>query len=154
MAGINAGEIRQIAMVGHSHGGGSIYDLCKRLQDNPGGAIENPGQFAITMTAYVDAIRNDGSLETIAETRLPPLSQNNVNLYQGPDDLTWGASVPGSVPNWHVNIALECVNNQGHNDIDDCPVVHAILTDRLNHATFGACYTLNSNYCDDGLECQ
>lgn len=88
-----------------------------------------------------------------AETRYPPLSQNNVNLFQrnGPID---GWNVQGSVPDWNVNEDfLPCVTGQGHGDIDDCPVVHAILTDRLNFNTMGLCYSRDTNYCDDGLEC-
>lgn len=58
VAAINAGTARRIAIVGHSHGGGSTHDLCARLSEDPDDEIDDTVEFEIIMTGYVDAIQN------------------------------------------------------------------------------------------------
>ena len=77
--------VRDLAVFGYSHGGGSTYDLCKRLA---GTAPLN--RFSVSFTAYIDGIKNgrssvlDAILDsnTDPETRRPPGSSFHLNFYQ------------------------------------------------------------------------
>lgn len=77
-------SVRQLAVFGYSHGGGSTYDLCELLD------IRRPtiGTFSLNFTAYVDAIENDSTIDTDPEARRPPASDFHVNHYQhaSPED--------------------------------------------------------------------
>lgn len=87
--------VTEIAMYGFSHGGGSLYDLTERL-DNNSGSI---GPFAVPYTGYIDGIENDGTFDLDAEVRLPIGSAYHVNYYQNnifTIGLIWGDSVPGA----------------------------------------------------------
>ena len=70
-------------MIGHSRGGGAIYDLTWRLnQDILEGKITNP--FSIEFTAYIDAIEQEDTfvLGIDAEIRGPIGSVFHANYYQ------------------------------------------------------------------------
>ena len=85
--------ITTVALYGFSHGGGSIYDLCERLDDNAGSI----GPFDIPFTGYIDGIENDSDVDLDAETRLPIGSAYHVNYYQSHWSWwIWGDSVPGA----------------------------------------------------------
>jgi len=86
--------VTSVAIYGFSHGGGSTYDLSKRLDDNRASI----GVFAIVYTAYIDGIENDSSFDLDSETRLPPSSAYHVNYYQRNffSGLTMGNAVPGA----------------------------------------------------------
>ena len=66
------------AIFGYSHGGGSTYDLCNRLDANRA-AI---GTFSINFTSYVDGIENDSTIDTDMELRRPPTTNFHANHYQ------------------------------------------------------------------------
>ena len=67
--------VTEVGLIGHSHGGGSVYDLTWRL--NLWGYQYNP--FTISFTGYVDAIVQRG---INAETRLPVGTAFHANYYQ------------------------------------------------------------------------
>ena len=59
--------VSEIGIFGHSHGGGSTYNLADRLNDRRG-AI---GGFTIPFKSYVDAIKeNSINAETVSYTHL------------------------------------------------------------------------------------
>lgn len=102
-------SVRELAIFGYSRGGGSTYDLCNRLYVNR----NNIGDFSISFTSYVDAVRNsvrnavvdyvDRSLDlfgtrawtvpmwrigtALAEGRKPPATRFHANQYQ---TKSWG----------------------------------------------------------------
>lgn len=71
-------SVEELAIFGYSHGGGSTYDLCNRLDANRA-AI---GTFSINFTSYVDGIENDSTIDTDMELRRPPTTNFHANHYQ------------------------------------------------------------------------
>ncbi|MCY3818536.1 MAG: hypothetical protein OXH52_04110 [Gammaproteobacteria bacterium] len=86
--------VHELAIVGYSHGAGSTYNLCARLNDRRA----HIGTFSISFTSYVDGIRNAGPLDGRAERRRPPTTVFHVNQYQLRDWLLRGAPVADSTP--------------------------------------------------------
>lgn len=80
--------VSELGIFGHSHGGGSTYNLSNRLDGNRG-AI---GEFSIPYTGYIDAIKED-SINT--EDRFPASSLHLLNYYQRNGVLD-GAAVIGA----------------------------------------------------------
>jgi hypothetical protein len=68
-------DVIDVAMFGFSHGGGSIYNVVRRLDRER----VRVGSFDIKMTGYIDAIQDDSSFP---EFRRPPGSVHHVNFYQ------------------------------------------------------------------------
>jgi len=86
-----------LAIYGYSHGGGSTYDLCERL-DTFRGSI---GTFAIEFTSYADGVQNDSDTDLDQELRKPPTSAYHANHYQVgsfADFFLDGGPVPSSFP--------------------------------------------------------
>ena len=71
-------SVRELAIFGYSHGGGSTYDICELLYIRR----RSIGTFSVNFTAYVDGIENDGTLDTDPEVRIPLASSYHVNHYQ------------------------------------------------------------------------
>jgi len=140
-------DVSEAAMIGYSHGGGSLYDLSAGLAQSPPAA-----SFTLEFTAYIDAIEDDSDADTDSETRLPVNTQFHMNLWQptltavGPlygvhpifDGLVGvhGMPVPGS----HVDIDVTAPLPGGlglpvdHGDIDDAVAVqNLIITELMNH---------------------
>jgi len=86
-------KVQTLAVFGYSHGGGSTYDLVKRLDDNRA----DIGTFTVQFTAYIDAIRQTvespvGGVRVpvgLPEVRRPPSSQYHMNFYQTLDPVLW-----------------------------------------------------------------
>jgi hypothetical protein len=130
--------VDQVALIGYSHGGGAVYTLAERLQNDP------PPGMTLAFTAYIDAIRN-GS--TIAETRLPlPGNQYHHNQYQNTQDPDWwnfsndgvsGEAVPGAGYNDNVqegsdgNLQIDEVTHSGEHGIAQQGAVQAALSASL-----------------------
>ena len=156
LAAINNSERPlRVVVAGHSHGGGSVADLCQRLAEAVADEETDVAPFDIILTIYIDAIAQDPVGPNVwPETRFPAGSSYHVNLYQQLDDLipTDGGPVAGAQPNWDVNgPALPCVNGIGHTAMDSCEVVHNIMANRLEHRAY--CGELDHDYCDDGDTC-
>jgi len=137
-------EVKSIALVGHSHGGGSIAAFCFYLgqpytfMDHNQPGIRPP---TIRFTGYVDAIRESFPLDTAAEDRYPLGSLFHANVYQqisrGLNGTPTVDGIGGPIdPNLDIN-TLQRVSNQGHYDIDDCIVTHEIMKDRLDAIFYG-----------------
>lgn len=89
--------VTTLAVFGYSHGGGSTYGLCERLDNNRGGI----GSFAIAFTSYVDGVQNDSDVDVDMELRKPPSSGFHANHYQRgtlADFFLDGGPVPASQP--------------------------------------------------------
>lgn len=91
-----AHDIKDIAIFGHSHGGGATYLLATRIMSSAA-ALGSP---KIVFTGYIDAIRKG---EATAQTEKPPGTAYHVNLYQTRDAVLRGASVAGSNVDINVN---------------------------------------------------
>lgn len=89
--------VETLAIFGYSHGGGSTYDLCERL-DAFRGSI---GTFSIAFTSYVDGVENDSDTDLDKELRRPPSSGYHANHWQVgsfADFFLDGGPVPSSAP--------------------------------------------------------
>jgi len=71
-------SVGELAIYGYSHGGGSTYDLCERLD----AFHASIGVFAIPFTSYVDGVQNDSDTDLDMETRKPIATGYHANHYQ------------------------------------------------------------------------
>lgn len=125
-------SVRELAIFGYSHGGGSTYDLCERLHVQR----THIGAFSIEFTSYVDGIQNHaGSL--FAERRKPLASRFHANQYQRrgflPRDFPKGRPVASSEPptsGLHVE-DRPWGEGAGHYDIDDFAQVRDFIRETL-----------------------
>ncbi|MGD9611500.1 MAG: right-handed parallel beta-helix repeat-containing protein [Kiritimatiellia bacterium] len=120
---IRSRAVVQVAIFGHSHGGGATRDVSQRLNDNRA----TIGTFTIPATVYVDAIVNTGLIPTASETNLPPGTLYHVNYYQTNDSSLVGAPVPGAATNLNVN-STTWGANLNHTNIDnDTNVIQRVV---------------------------
>jgi len=127
LSAVDERDVTEVALIGYSHGGGSVQDLATRLQLAP-----PTGPVIIPFTGYIDAIENDTDADQDSETALPPGTQFHVNLWQPVANFPLfvnGAPVPGSAIDINVNapppggwgLSLD------HSTIDDHPQVQAVM---------------------------
>ncbi len=128
--------VDEVAILGYSHGGGSVQDLAQRLQNQP-----PAGGFIMAFTEYIDAIQNDSDGDQDLETNLPPGTQFHINLWQPVANFPLnvnGAPVPGPAIDINVNalppggwgLSLD------HGTIDDHPQVRATMIQGVtNHVS-------------------
>lgn len=148
------GGTARFAMVGHSHGAGSVHDLADQLILHEDSAeLRENNDIEIVMTAYVDGVAQP---IFFCETALPPGTAYHVNLYQ---DLPFslisnpfhGCTIPLANVDLDVNVQIMCVSGTEHFEIDDCAVVIDILDRNLHFAAYGD--PLDVDYCNSGLMC-
>ena len=155
-------KAKSVMLIGHSHGGGSIYNLCNLFEYADSAYDHNkPGvrSLDICFTGYIDAISEDMSLLPIsAERKYPPSSLRHGNLYQEitifPIPLNGATTIDenGTVtsPNFNINL-LPRVFGQTHQDIDDCVIVHDIYKNILDNILYSfVCLPLYS-FGDDNI---
>jgi hypothetical protein len=124
-----------VGLFGHSHGGGAVFELARRLDDNRA----EIGTFQLDVTGYVDAIQQ-GFQE--ARTYLPKDSQYHVNYYQteswyakgGKTRHYWNATPLPNPIGFDVNEDLGWTNPRdgkplNHGTIDNFPDVQNALID-------------------------
>lgn len=90
-------SVGELAIFGYSHGGGSTFDLCERLNT----FRATIGTFTIGLTSYVDGVQNDSDVDLDRELRKPPSSAYHANHYQRgsfSDFFLDGGPVPVSEP--------------------------------------------------------
>lgn len=122
-------SVRQLAIFGYSHGGGSTYDLCNLLHVNR----DNIGEFSISFTSYVDATRNF-DLDPFPEGRKPPATRFHANQYQ---TKRWpalqGIAVNGSEPPpGGLNVTTQAWGREAHHsNIDDLHEVRSFIFNKL-----------------------
>jgi len=148
LSAVDERDASEIALIGYSHGGGSVHDLAQRLMNQP-----PAGGFSVPFTGYIDAIEQGDSLVTEdagtdPETRLPPGTQFHINLWQPipttlidyviGDIAVNGAPVPGSAIDLNVNAPVPqgLGLNVDHSTIDGAGAVQAlIIQETTNHVT-------------------
>jgi hypothetical protein len=91
---INNRGVTNVALLGYSHGGGTVYNLSKRLYYDGRSCewydkkvtfpdvIDNNKSYNIVFTTYIDAIRNDRFTRTLPEKNRPLGSKYHVNQFQ------------------------------------------------------------------------
>jgi hypothetical protein len=114
--------VRQVAIFGHSHGGGSTYDLASRLDQNRA----TLGTFTIPFTGYMDALGNQTNVFMDPELRRPPGTAFHTNVYQ-----TTGVLHGDRVLAADDNFDVTGRPGMTHADLDDDPFVHEILRTRV-----------------------
>ncbi len=125
-------SVEELAIFGYSHGGGSTYDLCNRLDANRA-AI---GTFSINFTSYVDGIENDSTIDTDMELRRPPTTNFHANHYQSGsfhDLFLDGGPVDDSEPPPR-GLDVETVTwgrDATHSEIDDFEEVRNFIQEAL-----------------------
>jgi hypothetical protein len=81
---INNQGVTEVALVGYSHGGGTVYNVAWRLHhnyaDSYGNTITNPYQLAFT--SYIDAVSNSNLINWFEENRRPLGSLFHLGQYQ------------------------------------------------------------------------
>jgi len=88
---INNRGVTKVALVGYSHGGGSVYNQAWRMRYDgitsndpryraPPQKIEK--DYSLAFTSYVDAIQNSNSANFLSESRRPFKSEFHFNQYQ------------------------------------------------------------------------
>jgi hypothetical protein len=129
---VNRRGVKQVALVGYSHGGGSVYNLSVRLQqDQQNGTLANT--YSLVFTAYIDAVQNNSYFNSFAETRRPLGSLFHTNQYQRNNWMTLaGDSVAGAEDNLDRSaLGVSHSLSLGNNPIDTNPVVRNFLTLRF-----------------------
>jgi len=129
---VNSRLVSHLTIYGHSHGGGSTYDLAAYFNQQKTQFTHN---FQLDMTAYIDAI---GQNSILAETRYPPpKTQYHVNYYEP------GSWLHGRPVNGATNINVDNVGwldpTDGsllrHGSIDDSPDLNADLQSKIETHT-------------------
>jgi len=81
-----ARQVSEVALVGYSHGGGSVRDLSKRM------ATSLPSAYVIPLSAYIDAVEQDpllGDWNALPEWHRPQGSLFHMNYYQVAEPGEW-----------------------------------------------------------------
>ena len=162
-AAINSIPGLKIVIAGHSHGGGSVADLCelieseKPTEQNPTGGRIHHNNFTILLTMYVDAIQQDNwGPNVFAETRYPAGSTYHANIYQTNTGYAGafinGNAVSGAEFNLDIN-SQSCVDCVVHTTIDNCQITQDILTDFLEYRVFECPLEYVKDYCVSSPPC-
>lgn len=115
-------NVKNVAIIGYSWGGGATYELAKGLQADA--SIQ--GRYVLRYTAYIDGITHNA---ISSEQRLPPGTAYHDNIYERREWLIRGNSVPGasninaSDTNWGSSLV--------HSSIDDNATVQSIIIGNL-----------------------
>ncbi|MBU1691096.1 MAG: hypothetical protein KKD65_10200, partial [Gammaproteobacteria bacterium] len=124
--------VTEVGIYGHSHGGGSAFYIAERLDSNR----VSIGTFNIKVTAYVDAISNEGMTDYDPETNLPPATAYHANYFEtnsATDILVGylhGEAVSGANVNLNVNTTA-WGTALGHTTIDASTNVHSLVIERI-----------------------
>ena len=124
---VNKRRVDMVALIGYSHGGGSVYNVSKRLNDD---SIN----YDLGFTAYIDAI-SQPLFNTQAETRRPCNSTYHVNYFQvvqigDSPYLLSGASCTPPGAGYEENVDTP-TPTKSHVTIDDSVKVHKGILTRL-----------------------
>ena len=126
---VNAVENRgvtHVAIVGFSHGGGSVYNLSNALsQVFWSGEGRNP--YIPVFTSYIDAVMNEFVSNTVPEIRRPMNSLFHLNQYETDSFIHGGETLNGTSVNTE-NILRQDLS---HTEMDDDELVRAYLTMRF-----------------------
>jgi len=101
--------VEQIALIGYSHGGGTVYDISEELSNSS-------LNYTLRCTAYIDAIKQPFT-SFFSEDRRPENSLFHVNYFQG-GIIPHGVLTSPSNSCYQVNLDSNG-NNESHLTIDD-----------------------------------
>lgn len=83
---VNNRGVTEVALHGYSHGGGTVYNVAWRLDNNyaasDGSTINDPASYDLVFTSYIDGIRNGNPGLALPERRRPLESDYHLNQYQ------------------------------------------------------------------------
>jgi hypothetical protein len=144
---VNNQRQTSIALVGYSHGGGTVYHVANRINNNYNDTLGNNITVAhsLVFTSYIDGVSNnlfiDGIFETNSLDEVPPGSQYHVNQYQTNTGISGlainGNSVSGAADNLdrsnlnNGEIYHSAYNGQLETGIDTNSVVQSFLKMRF-----------------------
>ena len=101
----NRCKVREAAIFGYSHGGGSTYQV----------ADASPGGLNIKFTGYIDAVRNSSSFNPFSEERRPTNTNYHFNYYQRNGRLRGKSSSPAA------DLEKDLTATTNHGSIDNDP---------------------------------
>lgn len=134
--------VTAIALLGYSHGGGTVFNMSQRLYYD-GTTVNLYGEtryfwdrlddsknWDLVYTSYIDAIRNSGYLDRHSEDRRPLGTEYHVNQYQR--NPRWSSVwVHGAPSNGDIDIDRSGLIYEGdlvhHKTIDNHPEVHRLI---------------------------
>ena len=118
VSAVNDRDVTQVALVGYSHGGGSVYRISEYLSQS--NEIQKP--YTIPLTGYIDAIAQPATLPL----RSRPLgSLFHINQFQLNTRTLHGVRGNGDDELDRTNLGVS------HGTIDDSEIVLDILEQRL-----------------------
>jgi hypothetical protein len=120
-------SVNQIAIIGYSHGGGSVMDLSLALSARR----EEIGEFTIPFTAYIDAVLSG---TPGAEHRRPLESLFHLNIYHISILDFQGSEIPDSPdkPTENLNVTnTDWGVDLDHSSIDDYDSVKSTVINRI-----------------------
>lgn len=129
---IRTRAVSEVGVYGHSHGGGSVFYISESLNSNR----VSIGMFTIKVTAYVDAISNEGTTDYDPETNRPPSTAYHANYYEtnSATDIRVGYLNGEAVPEANVNLNVNTTAwgaTLGHTTIDTSTNVHRLVIDKI-----------------------
>jgi hypothetical protein len=142
---INNRGVTKIALLGYSHGGGTVYNLSKRLYYDGTNCIWYGdvitfsdiihNSYELIYTSYIDAIRNDKWSRMLPEINRPIDTSYHVNQYQQNTsypilgDLNGEASSPlGDIDEDRSSWLDPDGNQLTHSTIDDSVQIKDVIT--------------------------
>ena len=127
---VNYQGVSSVALVGYSHGGGSVYNLAYRMYyDGQNGNLQKiTNSYDLDFTSYIDAISNSSNANPLALDELPLGTQFHVNQYETNSRID-GCSIPESDVNIdRTGLDLEHSNDDPTISIDTNVLVQTTLT--------------------------
>jgi hypothetical protein len=123
---VNYRGVNKLALIGYSHGGGTVYNVSWRInknyEDSKGKTFLNTRQ--LVFTSYIDAVSNSNYFNPSEENRKPPGSLFHLNQYQENEFFTGGLSSADE----EVDRSTLGVD---HGTIDDNSTVQGLLKTRF-----------------------
>ncbi len=133
---VNNRGVTEVAIIGFSHGGGSVYNLCSYLDaDLTSDASEITEAYSLVFTSYIDAVQNNFPFNPLTENRRPINSLFHLNQYQPNWFTVYGITILGGgeiAEGDGVNTLNLRHDNLTHTTIDNDEDVQAVLTDNFH----------------------
>ena len=131
---VNNRGVTKVALIGYSHGGGSVYNLSYALSLMVWtGEGRNP--YIPVFTSYIDAVQNNVSINPFSEYRRPINSLFHLNQYQPNFFTISNVTIMGgaiiTVGDGTITTNIE-YSDLGHLTIDDNDTVQTVLSETFD----------------------
>lgn len=130
---VNHRGVTQVALLGYSHGGGTVYHVAWRLDNDyaasDGSTIVEP--YELVFASYLDAVRNNYFADIYSETRRPPGTTFFLNQYQTNTWLRGGPVENLQAGDLEYDRSPLGVRHKGESSIDVHPVVIQTIQDEF-----------------------